>query len=240
MNVIRFCVEGVFNSFRVPFFRTYHKSFLAPPKTTIIGMLVNIMREPESLYYKLLEKDDIRVSVIIDEIGGRAKDLWSYNTLTGKSDMHGRSVIRRDRLYKTKYIIYLNIPDKNIYNNVLTSLKKPKSVPYLGLDDEIIKLSNISEVEVVQVYADKESEINSVFLDKGIQYSVIIKDDSKWIELPTANNVPLKYSINIGTDDKRERREPSDEYKQIEYINCTVKVKGTKIYKDGNNRMVFY
>ena len=42
MKAIRFEVEGLLNSFRIPFFRTYHKTFLAPPKTTVIGLLCPI------------------------------------------------------------------------------------------------------------------------------------------------------------------------------------------------------
>ena len=110
MKVIRFGVEGVLNSFRVPFFRTYHKSFLAPPKTTIIGMLCNISLKPQKEFFEILENNLIEVSVVIEDIKGKSKDLWSYKTLDKKN--RGKSIIRRDKLFRAKYAIYLNINNK--------------------------------------------------------------------------------------------------------------------------------
>ena len=52
MNVIRFKTEGILNSFRVPLFKTYHRTFLAPTKTNIIGMITNIMGKSERWYYE--------------------------------------------------------------------------------------------------------------------------------------------------------------------------------------------
>ena len=97
MEAIRFEVEGLLNSFRVPFFRTYHKTFLAPPKTTVIGLLCNIALKSQKEFFEILDQELIDVSVVIDEIGGRTKDLWSYKTLE-KGNM-GKSVIRRDKLF---------------------------------------------------------------------------------------------------------------------------------------------
>ena len=89
MKAIRFRVEGVFNSFRIPLFKKYHKSFLAPPKTVILGMVSNVMGKSEEFYYNLLNSD-IFVSVVIENIGGKTKDLWRYRD-------KGTSIIRRDK-----------------------------------------------------------------------------------------------------------------------------------------------
>ena len=85
MRVIRFGVEGLMNSFRIPFFRTYHKSFLAPPKTTIIGMLCNISLKSQKEFFEILESEMIELSVVINSIEGRGKDLWSYKTIDKKN-----------------------------------------------------------------------------------------------------------------------------------------------------------
>lgn len=238
MNIIRFSVEGVFNSFRIPFFRTYHKSFLAPPKTTIVGMLTNIMGKSEEYYYNILNEDKIQVSVVIDSIKGKAKDLWAYKSLESKSEMHGRSIIRRDRLFNAKYIIYLRIQDDSIREDVLQCLKKPKAVPSLGLDDEVIKIFDVkSDVEI----KDNDSNIiNSVFMDKGYEYTAKIKDMYSDVELPTANIVPLNYEIEFQKDLSK-RRKGCDEYKQVEYINCLVELNDVNSYIcDNKDRVVFY
>jgi len=64
MRAVRFRVEGVLNSFKMPFFKKYHKSFFAPPKTSILGMLTNILGKHEEFYYQLFDKN-IFVSVYI-------------------------------------------------------------------------------------------------------------------------------------------------------------------------------
>lgn len=136
MEAIRFEVEGLLNSFRVPFFRTYHKTFLAPPKTTIIGLLCNIALKSQKEFFEILNQELIDVSVIIDEINGKTKDLWSYKTLE-KGNM-GKSVIRRDKLFLSKYTIYLSIKNKTLFDEIYSALKNPKNTPALGLDDELI------------------------------------------------------------------------------------------------------
>ncbi|MHB9927160.1 CRISPR-associated protein Cas5 [Clostridium botulinum] len=237
MKVIKFSVEGIFNSFRVPFFRTYHKSFLAPPKTTIIGLITNIMGKSEAYYYKLLNEEKIQVSVVINSIKGKAKDLWSYKSLESKSNMHGRSIIRRDKLFNAKYTIYLMIQDENLRQEVLECLKAPKSIPSLGLDDELIKIYDVqSDVEL----KDNDTDIiNSVFMDKGYNYKVKVKNLSSDIEFPTANIVPLKYKIKANKE-SRTARESCNEYKQIEYMNCEVELKDVKSFICSTDKVVFY
>jgi CRISPR-associated Cas5-like protein len=237
MKVIRFKAYGVFNSFRVPLFRTYHKSFLAPPKTTIIGMLANIMAVPEKWYYDVLSENIINVSVVIDEICGKAKDLWAYKTFESKSGMHGRSVIRRDKLFKASYTVYLDINDEAIFNLILKALKSPSAVPSLGLDDEIVAIKDVEEIEMKQ---DEENIINSVFMDREYKYRVIPADGTKPIELPTSNLVPLKFEAVEGSKNKRGWRKPLDETRQVEYINCEVEIDEVDCFTDGINRVVFY
>ncbi len=237
MKVIRFRTEGIFNSFRVPFFRTYHKSFLAPPKTTIIGMLTNIAGKPEKWYYDILSSEAIQVSVVINNIKGKAKDLWAYKTYVNKSGMHGRSVIRRDRLFHASYWIYLKINNEELKSTVLGALYNPQNIPSLGLDDEIIKLYGVEEIDVAINHSGK---INSVFMDLGLKYSALPLDYDDIIELPTGNIVPLKFKSDLNQKGKREWRIPQEEYKQIEYLNCEIEIEGIESYSDGLNRVVFY
>lgn len=237
MKIVKFSVEGIFNSFRIPFFRTYHKSFLAPPKTTIIGFITNIMGESEKYYYTLLNEEKIQVSVVINSIEGKAKDLWSYKTFESKSGMFGRSIIRRDRLFKAKYTIYLKIEDEELRVKIVDGLKHPKSIPSLGLDDELVKINNIDEnIELLENDLDI---INSVFMDRGYEYKVQIDNTNREIELPIANVVPLNYKISV-KDNKRTVRKSYDEYKQVEYINCNIKLQNIKSYICSNDRIVFY
>ncbi len=235
MEAIRFSVEGVLNSFRVPFFRTYHLSFLAPPKTTIIGMLVNIMGRPEQYFYEILKDNTLQVAVVIDEIKGKAKDLWAYKTYAGKN--MGRSVIRRDRLFEASYTIYLSSGETGILKEIYQALEKPKAVPALGMDDELIKIKN---VEWISLSRNESMTINSVFMDRSYSYKANVKDFSKPVELPRSNVVPLSFRIKLDKQGRRESRKPEEEYKQVEYINCEIALDGVESFTDGRNRVVFY
>ena len=237
MRVIRFEVEGQINSFRVSFFRTYQKSFLAPPKTTVIGMLCNISLKSQKEFFEILDREMIEVSVVIDSIGGRGKDLWSYKTIEKKN--RGKSVIRRDRLYMPKYTIYLKIEDKRLYQEILESLKAPKSIPSLGLDDELITIGSVKEIELE---ANKSNRIDSLFLDKGINYKAFIKDMSCAIELPISNVTATKFRA-FDKKGKRISREITEEFRQVEFLNCEIEFQDEiKSFLDNelNNRLVIY
>jgi len=238
MKVIRFEVEGALNSYRVPYFRKYHKTFLAPPKTTIIGLLCNISLKTQKDFFEILNNDLVKVSVVIDEIKGKAKDLWRYKTL--KSPQSGKrrdsSIIRRDKLFLPKYTIYLFSKNAKLLEEFEGALKYPQNIPSLGLDDELIVIKNTKSVELIE---NDSKRINSVFMGKEIEYKVFVKDINKFIEIPTLNLVPTKFiAFNKG---KRISKQKQEELFQIEFLNCEVEVDMKSYFdKEKNNRIVFY
>jgi len=238
MKVIRFELEGLLNSFRIPFFRTYHKTFLAPPKTTIIGMLCNISLKPQKDFFKILDKELIDVSVVIDKINGKTKDLWSYKTLEKKN--MGKSVMRRDKLFLSKYTVYVYIKEQTLFDDIFNSLKNPKNIPSLGLDDELVIIKNVKDASEA-IKPNDTNEINSVFLNKGYRYKAFIKEANKPIELPTPSITPIKF-IAFDKKENRISKEVTKEYPQVEYINCNVQIEEVLSYMDieNGNRMVFY
>ena len=239
MKVIRFEIEGFLNSFRVPFFRTYHKSLLAPPKTTIIGMLCNISLKSQKEFFEILNEERVSVSVVIDKIEGKAKDLWAYKTLS--SNNRGRGILQRDRLYKANYTVYLKFSDENLFNDFFDALKSPKNIPSLGKDDELIYLKNITDD--IDLQENKTQIVDSIFLDKGYKYKVKPKDITKDIILPTFQQVPTKFK---GFDKKRKQisREPIKDFifNQVEFINCEIEFesKVESFLDNKNNRILFY
>ncbi|AXH10454.1 CRISPR-associated protein Cas5 [Malaciobacter halophilus] len=243
MKVIRFEIQGLVNSYRIPFFRTYHKSFLAPPKTTLIGMLCNISLKSQKEFFEILDKELIEISIVINEIKGKAKDLWRYKTLKPleKGKRKDFSVVRRDKLFLPSYLVYLKIEDEEFYNEILENLNKPKNTPSLGMDDELIEIKNIKQIELTK---NDTNKINSVFLDKGIKYKSFVKDLHKNIEFPILNITPTKF---IGFD-KKNKRIPKEskkdyEFNQVEYLNCEIEFQDeVKTFVDNEleNKLVFY
>lgn len=236
MKVIRFKAEGALNSFRVPLFKTYHRTFLAPTKTNIVGMIANIMCKSEGWYYQILNENKIEVSVVINHIEGKTKDLWSYRTYKDKNN--GKSIIRRDKLFKAVYTIYLLIESEELHKEILSALEFPKSIPSLGLDDELVKISGVEDR--VQISENKSGCINSVFMDKGYSYKTIIENSDQFIEFPIANEVPLLFKVEESKEGSRESRQALNIFKQVEYLNCLIEIENVTSYSDGINRMVFY
>jgi len=240
MKVIRFEIEGFLNSFRVPFFRTYHKSLLAPPKTTLIGMLCNISLKSQKEFFDILNDERVFVSVVINKIEGKAKDLWAYKTLV-TNDQRGRSVIQRDRLFASKYTVYLKITDDDLFNDFYKALKNPRNIPSLGMDDELIYLKNITDDFGLE--ENKTQTVDSIFLDKGYKYKVKPKDITKAIVLPTFQQVPTKF-IAFNKKGERVSREPVKDsvFNQVEFINCEIEfLEDIETFIDNkNNRILFY
>ncbi len=232
MRVIRFELEGILNSFRVPFFKTYHKSFLTPPKSTIIGLLCNISLKNQKDFFELLNSDFIKVSVILKDLQGKAKDLWTYKLYEKKN--FGKSVIRRDKLHLAKYIIYLEIEDKDLAEEILENLKEPKNTPALGLDDEIVKISNI---KIVELENNSSNIVHSTLLTKNPKISDISQiDNNLHLEMPTFYKIPTKFEA-FDKKGKRKSKQPKEELLQVEFFNCSIEVSNIKSYYDAEYNM---
>jgi CRISPR-associated protein Cas5 subtype I-B len=238
MKIIRFEVEGLKNSFRIPFYKKYHKTFLAPPKPTIIGMLCNISLKNEKEFFDILNKDKVDVSVVINSFESKNKDLWTYKTYIKRNN--GKNVVIREFLYLPKYTIYLKIDNKTLYEEFLNNLKEPKNVPSLGLDDELVLIKNVKEINVKE---NSDKKINSIFIDRGYNYKVYIKDCNKRVEIPIVNSVPVKFTAF--QKDKRVSKEVIEEQKQVDFFNCEIKFDekdNVKSFIDEelNNGLLFY
>jgi len=229
MKAVRFEIEGVLNSFRIPFFKNYHKTFLAPPKSTIIGLLCNISKKNYKEFLEILNNNLIKVSVVIENIEGKAKDLWSFKTFDKKN--RGKSIVRRDKLFKPYYIVYLDIKNNDLKKDIFESLKMPKSIPSLGLDDELVLIKNVKEIDLIE---NSVNRIDSVFLSDETDYKIFIKDLDKGVELPTFYEVPVKLKVN-------KTKEIVESKKQIEFLNCEIEIETESFFDmEKNLKVAFY
>jgi len=237
MKAIRFEAEGVLNSFRIPFFKNYHKTLLAPPKTTIIGMLCNISLKSQKEFFEILQNDMINVSIIIKDIKGKAKDLWSYKTFDKKN--RGKSVVRRDKLFLANYIVYLDLKDEKLSQEILQNLEEPKNTPSLGLDDELIIIKNPKEVILEK---NETNLVDSIFIENQNRYKAYIKDIDKIVELPISNTIPMNFKA-FDKKGKFISREIIKEVRQVEFTNCYIEFEKeieSFLDKELNYKMVFY
>ncbi|WP_100907664.1 CRISPR-associated protein Cas5 [Methanobacterium sp. MZ-A1] len=158
MKVVRFTLEGSMNSFRIPQTSVYQLTYLAPTKTQIVGMLSSIMGKDETDYYDLLRK--LNVGIIPKTIDSLFTDYWTFRKLkSSKRAKGGRAVLRREKLYKTIYIIYVAAED-TLISEIVNSLKIPKRIPSLGLDDELVLIKNVKEIKMEK---EEKNVVHSIF-----------------------------------------------------------------------------
>lgn len=224
MKSIKFRLSGIFNSFRIPLYKNYHKSYIAPPKTALVGFLINIALLLEKDFFQILSSNAIQVSVIVEELGGQFSDLWSYKTL--EDGNRGKNIVKREKNYQVKYLVYLKIFDEHLREQILTALRFPKSIPSLGLDDELVHISDVEEIILGQ---SLEAKCDSIFPEailingsENISFNAFPRKLEKRIILPTINNVVVNYKNVV---DKKERRTPRQADLSInlyEYYNCQI------------------
>ena len=109
----------------------------------------------------------------------------------------------------------------------------------MGLDDELITIQDIEEVDLTD---NESNRVDSLFLDKGIEYKAFVKELSSAIELPMSNVTATKFK-GFDKKEKRISREPTEEFRQVEFINCEIEFPNeveSFVDSELNNRLVLY
>jgi len=159
MNIIRFRIEGLVNSFRVPQTAVYQNTTITPTKTQIVGLLTNIMGKVEKDYYELL--NELMVGIVPVKINNIFVDLWQYKKW--KESNQGRAVLTREKIFLPIYDIYIGI-DNDM--GLVDSLKHPRRIPALAMDDELIMIKDVKELGKYKDVQVNKNKVNSIFIQK--------------------------------------------------------------------------
>lgn len=224
VECIRFTVRSLISSFKNPTFKTYHRTYLAPSKTNIIGLFTNIQGGSEKYYYSSL-KDNTQVAIVIEKIIGEMRDLWTFKTL--KKGNRGKGIIRRSRNFKPIYTIYVKNDKKVIDDNILTYLMKPQRIPSLGMDDEIIHIQDVKIVKLDVVKSDTfdsvipfqpndDSFINFTINADLLEHSTVIYPVDNYV----CSDFDVKWKSN-----GRSTRKPAKHLYVKEFYKCSVKLR---------------
>ena len=235
MEVIRFDIEGMINSFRRIETATYQNTELTPKKTHIAGMITNILGKGERFYYEILPQ--IKVSVIPLQLENIFVDVWQYKKW--KIANQGRAVVKREKLYHAKYRVYVMV-QKKYYTEILKALKKPKRPPSLGMDDELVEIKNIRTADIESIATDKHSkiEISSTFPEDWVSNY----DFS--IDLAEGNLIiPPRVATAVLVFNRGPPRVPTKTIRIVEFFggNCNLKIKvdGVAYREDGKNLILW-
>lgn len=129
-------------TFRNPEFQNFHKSFLLPPPTTLIGLAgASMGLSPKAA------QDFFNEGFTFGVYGtskGYTKDLWKYNTFDGQG-----SIILKEILYDNYFILVYGHEDINKIETLCQSFEMPEYALTLGNNDSLAKILKVSVKEEI-------------------------------------------------------------------------------------------
>lgn len=130
-------------SFRNPEFQNYHKSYLLPPPSTIIGLTgAALGLSPESSQ-KFFKKEGFVIGCH-GKANGRANDLWKHLKLNTQKAKDQRDMISgilsREFLYSYSLIIVFGNVDIAKIDQIINGFHNPKYALTLGNSDALVKV----------------------------------------------------------------------------------------------------
>lgn len=226
MKVVRFTLEGSINSFRIPQTSAYQLTYLAPTKTQIVGMLSSIMGKGENDYYELLKK--LNVGIIPKQVDSLFTDDWTFRKW--KTAGSGRDILRREKLYKTIYLVYVSA-ENLIMEEIFNALKNPKRIPSIGMDDELVLIKDIKEIMMEK---DEKIIVNSVF---QFEEGMIFKP--KFNKMPGIQVFPPRVvTTNLEFDNNIIPRKPKNFVQIVEFVGICCELDSKKtLYVDQENNL---
>lgn len=150
LKLISFDWGGPFAHFRVPTTTTSPNTYPFPPRTTVIGMLGNVLKmsseiypENDNPYYSLFDRVKIGVQLLnpIHEhtIGIRYQAV--KNEDVGLTPTEHRAPIPIRVLVNPKYRIYVS-SDKEILDQLVEAISN-NPTPYMGLSEMVSSITNL-------------------------------------------------------------------------------------------------
>ena len=199
VDAIRLRVRGLFNSYRDPKTHKIHRTLPFPPRTTLVGLAGAALGLSEDVLWG--EYKDLQVAVVdISKENslhgvGRADDLIKYKKYKD-SDVE-TSILIRELLYKSEYLIYYTSSKKNALEKIHEAFLHPKYALSLGRDDELIMLHEIEKVNLMPLESGDYGETILPFNPATEGFHIDITTQ-KYFEPCTLATLPSQFTIKNG------------------------------------------
>ncbi|MEM2741290.1 MAG: CRISPR-associated protein Cas5, partial [Nitrososphaeria archaeon] len=142
-----FDISGDYAHFRHLFTQSFFETLLAPPKTTISGILAAALGYiDEKEIIDLNER--ILTGVRILNVKGFAQEIINIKNLKGKTVQF--TPVYRNLIVKPTYRIYLGSNDRKLIISIQDALKSPKHTLYLGISEALATIEKISPIDIVR------------------------------------------------------------------------------------------
>lgn len=171
-------------TFRNPEFQNFHKSFLLPPPTTLMGLAGGAMGlSPKSA--QEFFKDGFYFG-IYGSSKGYCKDLWKYNTF----DVQG-SIILKEILFYNHFILVYGNDNADIIKIIGDAFLAPTYALSLGNNDSLAK---VIQVSISNDFANS-SEISNCLVEGNVVEEVIEKAKSGLSFSIYSTSEPVAYDL---------------------------------------------
>lgn len=139
-----FDISGDYAHFRHIFTQSFFETLLAPPKTTISGMLSAALGyDNEKQIIELNEK--VLIGVKILSLKGFAREIVNIKNLKGGSIQF--TPVYRNLIVKPTYRIFVSSEDKELIIKIYEALNAPKHPLYLGISEALAVIEKISSID---------------------------------------------------------------------------------------------
>lgn len=173
-------------TFRNPEFQNFHKSFLLPPPTTLIGLAGAAMGlSPKSA------QDFFNEGFYFGIYGtsrGYCKDLWKYNTF----DEQG-SIILKEILYDNHFILIFGNDNETVIETIKEAFLSPQYALTLGNNDSLAK--------IIQVSIDREFtssfQVSNCLVEGNVIEEVVEKAKNGLAFSIYSTSEPIAYDLPL-------------------------------------------
>lgn len=173
-----FDIHAELAHFRDIFTQSFFKTLLAPPRTTIIGILGAAAGLSESETISISEKLFVGLKVL--SLKGHAKEITT--SINQKPD-GGRTPVMRNFVVDPYYQIFVGSQENELILKLHGAIKNPLFPLYLGISECLADITNISEILSIKMVKAKRFRC-TLPLSAGIEYNTKIDEKGKIMFLP--------------------------------------------------------
>lgn len=197
---MKYCVVEIKTqtaTFRNPEFQNFHKSFLLPPPTTLIGLAGAALGLSPKAVQDYFDSNTFQIGVY-GKSQGLAKDLWKYNTFNGQG-----SIIMKEILFDNHFVLVYGSDNESIISELKEAFLNPVYALSLGNNDSLAKIINVEvhnetvtskNLESCLVEGDIVAEVFSN-VSKSMDFSVYTTSEPITFDLPTQFAYKAEYGV---------------------------------------------
>jgi len=196
MNYVVIELKAETASFRNPEFQNYHKSYLLPPPSTLIGLTGAAIGLSPKGSQEFIVNNDFMLGCY-GKPKGKANDLWKYLSIKpqkGKDRSSG--IVSREILYAYHLIVVFGNEDGAKIESIINGFVNPKYALTLGNSDSLAKV-----IKITQFNNSSKSRILSNCLVEGNVIEEVIQNSQNGIAFeihqtsdPIAYDMPVTFN----------------------------------------------